>query len=76
MAADVLPGNSPYKMDALALVEETRRNTGCEVAKVIGDCAYGDGATWRVFKEHGCELVVKVPRGGRPGYFAKGRLQD
>jgi hypothetical protein len=39
---------------------------------VIGDCAYGDGATRREFKEHGCELVVKVPRGGRPGYFAKG----
>jgi len=28
--------------------------------------------TRRAFKEQGCELVVKVPRGGRPGYFAKG----
>jgi hypothetical protein len=71
-AADVLPGNASDNTDALALVEETRRNTGCEVAKVIGDCAYGDGATRRAFKEHGCELVVKVPRGGKPGYFAKG----
>jgi len=71
-AADVLPGNAPDNTDALALVQETSRNTGCEVAKVIGDCAYGDGATRREFKEHGCELVVKVPRGGRPGYFAKG----
>ena len=71
-AADVLPGNAPDNSDALALVEETSRNTGCEVAKVIGDCAYGDGATRRAFKEHGCELVVKVPRGGRPGHFAKG----
>jgi hypothetical protein len=39
---------------------------------VIGDCAYGDGATRRAFKEQGCELVVKVPRGGKPGYYAKG----
>jgi hypothetical protein len=71
-AADVLPGNAPDNSDAMTLVEETSRNTGCEVAKVIGDCAYGDGATRREFKEQGCELVVKVPRGGRPGYFAKG----
>jgi len=71
-AADVLPGNAPDNTDALALVEETRRNTGCEVAKVIGDCAYGDGATRREFKKQGCELVAKVPRGGKPGYFAKG----
>lgn len=71
-AAGVLAGNAPDSTDALTLVEETRRNTGCEVAKVIGDCAYGDGTTRRAFKEQGCELVVKVPRGGRPGYFAKG----
>jgi len=71
-AAGVLAGNVPDNTDALELVEETSRNTGCEVAKVIGDCAYGDGATRRRFKEHGCELVVKVPRGGKPGYYAKG----
>ncbi|MFH0805095.1 MAG: IS1182 family transposase [Patescibacteria group bacterium] len=71
-AADVLAGNAPDNTDALDLVQETSRNTGCTVAKVIGDCAYGDGTTRREFKERGCELVVKVPRGGRPGYFAKG----
>ena len=71
-AAGVLAGNVPDKIDALELVQETSRNTGCEVAKVIGDCAYGDGATRREFKEYGCELVVKVPRGGKPGYYAKG----
>jgi len=71
-AADVLPGNAPDNTDALALVQETSRNTGCEVAKVIGDCAYGDGATRREFKARGCELVAKVPRGGKPGYYAKG----
>ena len=71
-AADVLAGNAPDNTDALELVQETSRNTGCEVAKVIGDCAYGDGATRRAFKEQGHELVVKVPRGGKPGYFAKG----
>ena len=71
-AADVLPGNAPDNTNALELVQETSRNTGCGVAKVIGDCAYGDGATRRAFKEQGCELVVKVPRGGKPGYYAKG----
>ena len=71
-AAGVLAGNAPDSTDALELVQETSRNTGCEVVKVIGDCAYGDGATRREFKKHGHELVVKVPRGGRPGYFAKG----
>jgi len=71
-AVDVLPGNAPDNSDALQLVEQTRENTGCTVEKVIGDCAYGDGATRRAFKERGCELVVKVPRGGRPGYYAKG----
>ena len=71
-AAGMLAGNAPDSTDALELVEETSRNTGCEVAKVIGDCAYGDGATRRRFKERGCELVVKVPRGGKPGYYAKG----
>jgi len=71
-AVDVMAGNAPDNSDALELVQETSRNTGCAVEKVIGDCAYGDGATRRAFKEQGCKLVVKVPRGGRPGYFAKG----
>ena len=71
-AVDVLAGNAPDNTNALELVQETSRNTGSEVEKVIGDCAYGDGATRREFKEHSCELVVKVPRGGRPGYYAKG----
>jgi len=71
-AAGVLAGNASDNTDALELVEETGRNTGCEIEKVIGDCAYGDGATRREFKEHDCELVVRVPRGGRPGYYAKG----
>ena len=71
-AVDILAGNAPDNTDALELVQETSRNTGGEVETVIGDCAYGDGTTRREFKEHGCELVVKVPRGGRPGYYAKG----
>jgi hypothetical protein len=68
----VLAGNAPVNIDALELVQETSRFTGCEVAKVFGVCAYGDGATRLELYVHGCELVVKVPRGGRPGYFAIG----
>ena len=33
---------------------------------------HGDGATRPESKAHGYELVVKVPRGRKPGYYAKG----
>jgi len=71
-AVAVLPGNAPDRQDALELVQQTSEHTGGEVEKVIGDCAYGDGATRRAFRAQGRQLVAKVPSGGRPGYYAKG----
>ena len=67
----VLAGNAPDSDQALELVEETEKNTGAEVEETIGDCAYGDGVTRRVFAEVGRKLIARVPsrRGGQ--YFAK-----
>ena len=59
---DVIAGNAPDNEDALDLVEGTEQNTGDEVDKTIGDCAYGDGETRKQFAEAGRELVAKVPR--------------
>ena len=67
----VLPGNAPDSDQALELVEETEENTRAEVEETIGDCAYGDGVTRRIFAEAGRKLIARVPsrRGGQ--YFAK-----
>lgn len=63
-AVDILPGNAPDNTGALELVEQSEDNTGMEVEETIGDCAYGDGATRRVFTEAERTLIAKVP--GRP----------
>ncbi|MBI3927921.1 MAG: transposase [Armatimonadetes bacterium] len=60
-AVEVQPGNSPDNQHALDLVEATEENTGMQVEKVIGDCAYGDGATRKAFLDNHRELVAKVP---------------
>ena len=67
----VLAGNAPDSDQALELVEETEKNTWAEVEETIGDCAYGDGATRRVFAGAGRKLIARVPsrKGGQ--YFAK-----
>jgi hypothetical protein len=70
-AVEVLPGNAPDNTGALELVEQSEKNTACEVDETIGDCAYGDGATRQAFVDAGRILVAKVP--GRPNkaYFPK-----
>jgi len=50
-AADVIAGNAPDNENALELVTGTEENTGCEVGKTLGDCAYGDGATRAKFAD-------------------------
>ncbi len=74
-AVDVLPGNAPDNTGAMALVEQSEKNTACEVEETMGDCAYGDGATRQTFVNAGRTLVAKVP--GRPNkaYFPKEDLQ-
>ncbi len=70
-AVEVLPGNAPDNSRALELVDQSERNTACQVEETIGDCAYGDGATRQAFVDAGRTLVAKVP--GRPNktYFPK-----
>ena len=63
-AVDVIAGNAPDNQNALELVTCTEENTGCEVDKTLGDCAYGDGATREKFEQAQRELVARLP--GRP----------
>ena len=59
-AVTVLAGNAPDAEQALAMVEETERNTGEAVAETVADCAYGSGATRQEFADAGRRLVAKV----------------
>ena len=63
-AVEVLPGNAPDNTGALQLVEQSEKNTACEVDETIGDCAYGDGTTRQAFVDANRTLIAKVP--GRP----------
>jgi hypothetical protein len=39
-AVDGLAGNAPDAEQALEVVEASEEATGCQVAEVLGDCAY------------------------------------
>jgi len=70
-AVAVLPGNAPDAEKALELTRESERNTGIEVEEVLGDCAYGDGATREEFEEAGYRLHAKLPKGGKKDQLPK-----
>jgi hypothetical protein len=70
-AVDVLAGNAPDAQQALAVVEASEVATGCQVAEVLGDCAYGAGETRAEFAAAGRTLIAKVPDIQNQGYFAK-----
>lgn len=74
-AVAVLPGNSPDRERALAVVEATEEATGCAVDETIGDSAYGDGQTRQQFHNAGRKLVAKVPTMSNQGYFPKTQFQ-
>lgn len=71
----ILPGNAPDKEQALKIVEESEALTGCEVVEIIGDCAYGDGATRQQFADAGRKLVAKVPAITNQGRFPKTQFE-
>ena len=77
MITDVamLPGNAADHEQALAVVEESERLTGCAVVETIGDCAYGDGATRQEFADAGRKLIAKVPQVTNQGHFPKTDFQ-
>lgn len=70
-AVEVLPGNAPDRTDALKLVEQSEKNTGHGIGKIIGDCAYGDGQTRQAFAEAGRDRVARVPKTPRTKHYAK-----
>ena len=61
---DVLPGNAPDNLGALALVEQSEASIGSVVKEAMGDAAYGDGGTRQTFADAGRRLAAKAP--GRP----------
>lgn len=73
--ADVLAGDAP---DATGLAEQVQRaeaNAGESVAEILGDCAYGSGATREEFAEANRVLLAKVPQESRrEGCFPKSRF--
>jgi hypothetical protein len=74
-AVDVLAGNAPDAEQALEVVEASEVATGCQVAEVMGDCAYGAGETRADFAAAGRTLIAKVPDLQNQGYFAKTDFQ-
>lgn len=70
-AVDVVAGNAFDGDNALALCEQSERNTGCEVETVIGDTAYGSGEVRKEFAEADIELVAKAPPIAQRGTFTK-----
>lgn len=60
VAADVLAGNIQDHERALELVEQAEANADAAVEETVGDCAYGDSNTRRIFVEAGRKLVAKV----------------
>ncbi|HEY3280733.1 MAG TPA: IS1182 family transposase [Armatimonadota bacterium] len=63
----VLPGNAGDAQGVLEAIERVEETTGQAVEQVVGDGAYGSGATRQAFQEAGRELVVRAPRASRPG---------
>jgi transposase len=70
-AVEVLPGNAPDRVLALAMVETTEAATHCEVEETDADSAYGDGQTRQQFHDAGRTLIAKVPTMTNQGHFPK-----
>ncbi len=61
-AIDVMDGNAGDSEGAIALVEQSEKNTGEAVAQTTGDCAYGGAVTRQAFAEAGRDFAAKVPQ--------------
>jgi hypothetical protein len=70
-AVDVLPGNAADADQALEVVAASETATECAAVEVLGDCAYGAGATRAAFAASGRTLVAKVPELHNQEFFAK-----
>ncbi len=74
LAVEILAGNAGDSQGALELVKQAEANTGLQVRKAIGDCAYGDGPTRQAFEQGGVELSAKVPASPSKDLFPKSRF--
>ena len=70
-AVAVLPGNAPDVRGALALVDQSEKNTGMVVSEVLADCAYGDGRIRQAFADRARTLIAKVRKRPRRSRFPK-----
>jgi transposase len=71
LGVDVGPGNGADGEQAAPMVEEIARDTGVEIAELVGDMAYGDGDTRAAVEEAGARMVAKVPPVVNAGFFPK-----
>ncbi len=70
-AVDVIAGNAPDASGALELVRQAEENAGSAAETVIGDNAYGDGATRQRFHDRGYDLLARTPGRRSSDYFVK-----
>lgn len=61
LATDVRAGNVPDREQVTELIEAAGAAAGEQVARMIGDTAYGDVATRDQIEQLGVEVVAKVP---------------
>ncbi len=71
IATDVVAGNASDGANALALCEQSEKNTGSEVETAIGDTAYGTAQVRREFADAEIKLVAKAPPIAERGTFTK-----
>lgn len=64
-AVEALPGNASDGESAAALVEASETNTGCKVAQVVGDTAYGSMETRETLGEREVIAPTVHPHRGR-----------
>jgi hypothetical protein len=71
----VLPGNAGDASEVKAQIERVAQENDVTIAAVLGDCAFGNGATRAEFAETEITLHAKVPAEARRGeLFLKSRF--
>ena len=74
LSLDILSGGAGDNEGAFELAVQAQENTGLEVKKAIGDCAFGDGETRKKFHDAGIDLSAKVPAARKGDLFPKSRF--
>ena len=73
--SEVLPGNAGDATELMAQLERVATECAVTLGAVLGDCAFGNGATRAEFAAQGLPLYAKVPAEARRGdRFPKSRF--